>query len=54
VWWTPTNLTLKGAAGATAQGVYNAEARLSAQHETPPHAVATLDAYTIENIVPLD
>ena len=44
----------KGTVGATAQGVYNAEARLSAQPETPPHAVATLDAYTIENVLPIE
>jgi hypothetical protein len=43
-----------GDPGDTASGVAQAERRLSAHPKNPPHEVVTLDAYTIENVVPLE
>jgi hypothetical protein len=44
----------EGSAGETAEAVHAAErSRLTAQ-ELAPHAVVTLEAYTVENIVPLE
>ncbi len=40
--------------GDTATKVLQAEKRLSAQPKIPPHAVVQLDAYTVENVVPLE
>ncbi|MBK9369641.1 MAG: hypothetical protein IPN01_25645 [Deltaproteobacteria bacterium] len=44
----------KAGVGGTATKVLEAEERLSKKAEMPPHAVVELDAYTVENVVPLE